>query len=204
MQLIPTQDEVIALLRETGALREGVFEYPNGLYSNQYLQVPLAFRYFQHAKTLSVALSRLIRQNTELRANIANLSIVTPATGGLPVAFGVCEALRAHQVYWAERENESEPQRFRPFLEIEPGEKVLLVDDILRSGAKLTELKKMIESRGGVVVGLAVIVYQPTPKTPDFSPLPLYYLAKLDEMYFTDAPACDVRFPHAEVTKVWI
>ena len=62
----------------------------------------------------------------------------------------------------------------------------------------------LIESRGGVVVGLAVIVYQPTPKTPDFSPLPLYYLAKLDEMYFTDAPACDVRFPHAEVTKVWI
>ena len=64
MQLIPTQEEVIALLRETGALREGVFEYPNGLFSNQYLQVPLAFRYFQHAKTLSVALSRLIRQNT--------------------------------------------------------------------------------------------------------------------------------------------
>ena len=62
------------------------------------------------------------------------LSIVAPATAGLPVAYGVCEALRAHQVYWAERENDNEPLRFRQFLEQEPGEKVVLVDDILRTG----------------------------------------------------------------------
>ena len=44
MHLIPTQDEVVALLRETGALRDGHFEYPSGLHSNEYLQVPLAMR----------------------------------------------------------------------------------------------------------------------------------------------------------------
>ena len=46
MHLIPTQDEVVAVLRETGALRDGHFEYPNGLHSNEYLQVPLAMRYY--------------------------------------------------------------------------------------------------------------------------------------------------------------
>ena len=51
MEIIPTQEEVLALLQDTGALREGNFVYPNGLYSDQYLQIPLAFRYFQHAKT---------------------------------------------------------------------------------------------------------------------------------------------------------
>src|SRR6266404_7792357 len=102
MHFIPTQEEVVAILRESGALRDGHFEYPSGLHSNEYLQVPLALRYYQHARTLSVALSRLLRANSEIHAMISQLSIVAPATGGLPVAYGVCEALRAHQVYWAE------------------------------------------------------------------------------------------------------
>ena len=42
-------------------------------------------------------------------------------TGGLPVAYGVCEALRAKQVYWAEREHDGEPLRFRQFLEPQAG-----------------------------------------------------------------------------------
>jgi orotate phosphoribosyltransferase len=105
MHLVPTHDEVVALLTQTGALRRGHFVYPNGLHADEYLQVALAMRYYQHAKTLSVGLSRLVRANPEIHAVIPELSIVAPATGGLPVAYGVSEALRAHQVYWAEREN---------------------------------------------------------------------------------------------------
>src|SRR5215467_1144585 len=152
MHLLPTQEEVVRVLRETGALRDGHFEYPSGMHSNEYLQVPLAMRYYQHARTLSVGLSRLLRANTEIRAIIPELSIVAPATGGLPVAYGVCEALRAHQVYWAERENENEPQRFRQYLQLKKGEKVLLVDDILRTGSTLSEVRKLVEEKGGEVV----------------------------------------------------
>jgi len=101
MHLVPTQDEVLALLRGTGGLREGHFEYPNGLHASEYLQVPLTMRYYQSAKILSVGLSRLLRAHADIRAMIPELSIVAPATGGLPVAYGVCEALRARQVYWA-------------------------------------------------------------------------------------------------------
>ena len=43
-----------------------------------------------------------------------------------------------------------------------------MVDDILRTGAKLTELKELLESHGATVVGLAVIIYQPTPQTRGF------------------------------------
>jgi orotate phosphoribosyltransferase len=130
------------------------------------------------------------------------LSIVAPATGGLPVAYGVCEALRARQVYWAERENLHEPQKFRQYLELKPGEKVLLVDDILRSGQKLAELKKLVESKGGEVVGLAVVIYQPNPKTINFDPLPFYYLAKLDAMYYKDSASCDLCRKGVPVDKV--
>ena len=204
MHLLPTQDEVVRVLRDTGALRDGHFEYPSGLHSNEYLQVPLAMRYYQHARTLSVGLSSLLRANTEIRAIIPELSIVAPATGGLPVAYGVCEALRAKQVYWAERDDEGQPMRFRQYLEQHPGEQVVLVDDILRSGSKLSEMKTLLESHGATVVGLAVIIYQPTPDTKNFGSLPLYYLAKLNARYYADAAHCDLCRRGVKLQKVWV
>lgn len=202
MHLVPTQEEVVKLLRQTGALRDGFFEYPNGLFSNQYLQVALAMSSYQAQKTLSVGLSRLVRSDTEIRALIPELSIVTPATGGLPVAYGVCEALRARRVFWAERDNDDEPLQFRQFHTMEAGEKVLLVDDILRSGQKLTELKRLVESHGGEVVGLAVIVYQPNPHCASFGSLPFFYLAKLDSLYCEDKDSCAIVTPGVPPVKV--
>lgn len=204
MHLIPTQDEVVALLRDTRALRDGHFEYPTGLHSNEYLQVPLALRHYQHQRLLSVGLSRLLRANSEIRALMPELSIVVPATAGLPVAFGVCEAIRAKQVYWAERERDDQPLRFRQFVEPQVGEPVILVDDILRSGSKLAALKGMLESAGARVMGLAVIIYQPTPDTLDFGSLPLYYLAKLDASYYVHGAACELCKRGEPLVKVWV
>ena len=204
MHLVPTQEEVVALLRRTGAIRDGHFEYPNGLHANEYMQVQLAMRYFQHAKVLSVGLSRLLRANAEIRAMIPELSIVSPDTGGLPVAYGVCEALRAKQVYWAERDEEGKPMRFRQYLEQHPGEQVVLVDDILRSGSKLREMKVLLESSGAQVLGLAVVIYQPNPNTVDFGPLPLYYLAKLEASYYSDGQNCDLCRRGVKLEKVWV
>lgn len=205
MQLIPTESEVLDLLRKTGALRTGHFVYPTGLHSDMYLQVPIAMRHYPDAKLLSVALTRKLRAHSDLRAMIPELSIVTPATGGLPVAFGVCEALQAKQVYWAESNEAGGPLTFRPHLHPTPGEKVLLVDDILRTGKKLTELRKLIESYGATVVALAVIVYQPNPETPSFGDLPFYYLVELDAMYYADADAAEAsQRIQGEPEKVWI
>ena len=204
MHLIPTQEEVVSVLRETGALRDGHFEYPTGLHSNEYLQVPLAMRYYQYQRILSVGLSRLLRANPEIRAIVPHLSIVTPATGGLPVAYGVCEAMRAKQVYWAERQHDAEAFRFRQYLEPEPGEQVVMVDDILRTGNKLTELKTLLESRGAIVMGLAVIIYQPTPQTLGFGSLPLYFLAKLEASYYAAGAECALCKRGLPLEKVWI
>ena len=191
------------MLRETGALRDGHFEYPNGMHTDEYLQVALAFRYYQFAKILSVGLSRRLRADTELRAMIKQLSIVCPNTGGLPVAYGVCEALRAHQVYWAEQETDTSPMRFRQFVDPIPGEKVLLVDDILRSGRRLTELRALVESKGADIVGLAVAVYQPNPSVLDFGNLPLFYLAKMNAVYYKDTASCDLCKRGVPVVKIW-
>lgn len=204
MHLTPTQEEVVALLRDTGALREGHFEDPSGLHSNEYLQLPLALRHYQIHRTLSVGLARLLRANPEIRAITPELSVVTPMTGGLPVAFGVCEALHAKRVYWAERDNSGEALHFRQFLDPEPGEQVVIVDDILRTGRKLSELRSLLESRGAKVVGLAVIIYQPFPNCATFGDLPLYYLAKLEARYAVDASHCEWCRSGVPLIKTWI
>ncbi len=202
MHLVPMEDEVVDLLRRTGGLREGHFEYPNGLHTREYLQVPLAMREYQTAKILSVGLSRLLRAHADIRAVIPELSIVAPHTGGLPVAYGICEALRAHQVYWAERRNEGDPLRFPEFLEVKPGEKVLMVDDMLRTGRRLTELKKLVEAKGGEVVAVAVVVSQPLPGAASFEPLPFYNLVNLHTAFALDAASCEQCAKGIPVTKV--
>ncbi len=204
MHLTPSQDDVVALLRDTGALRDGHFEDPSGMHSNEYLQMPLALRHYQYHRTLCVGLARLLRANPEIRAITPELSIVTPITGGLPVAFGVCEALRARRVYWAERDDRNEPLHFRQFLEPEKGEQVVLVDDILRTGSKLSELRTLLESRGAKVVGLAVIIYQPAPNCASFGKLPLYYLANLDARYAVNSAECEWCKSGVPLVKTWI
>jgi orotate phosphoribosyltransferase len=191
MQLLPSQEDVTGILRETGALRDGHFEYPNGLHSTQYLQVPLAMRHYQHAKILSVGLSRLLRANTEIRVAIPELSIVSPAPGGLPVAFGVCEALRAKQVYWAEDGPDGKPERFRQYIEPDRGAPVVLVDDIIRSGRRIAALRKLLEAAGAQIMAIASVVYQPYPRVEPFDGLPLYYLARVEAGYSADAASCE-------------
>jgi orotate phosphoribosyltransferase len=183
MELIPTQQEVLELLRRTGGLRSGHFESPDGLHMGEYLQVALTMRDFQAAKTLSVALSRKLRANPDIRALLPEVSIVAPATGGLPVAFGVAEALRARKVYWAECDCVGAPWHFRQFLTLDRGEKVILVDDIFRTGSKIGAVKSLVESAGGEVIAMAIMVYQPHPKHLRFDPLPFYELARLDTPY---------------------
>jgi orotate phosphoribosyltransferase len=180
MELIPTPDEVISLLRSTGGIRQGHFEYPNGAHVREYVQVALTMCDFHDSNILSVALSRKLRSNSDIRALLPKISIVAPATGGLPVAYGVSEALRAQRVFWAEKEVPGEALQFRQYLQIEKGEKVVLVDDIFRTGSKLSELKNLVESAGGEVVAIAVIIYQPRPHAWWVGSLPFYYLARME------------------------
>jgi orotate phosphoribosyltransferase len=192
MHLVPTQDDVIELLRRSGALRDGHFECMNGLHTDRYLDMALALRGYRHQKTLSVGLSRLLRENSEIRAVLSELSIVTVTTAGLPIAWGLCEALRARKVYWAEKAGRDMPMRFRQFLEQVPGERVILVDDVLRAGRLLSEARGLIESRGAQVMAVAVVVNQPTPQTLSLDPLPVFSLARLDATYYSEPGQCEL------------
>jgi len=95
---------------------------------------------------------------------------VTPMTGGPAVAFGVCEALRAKQgLLGGARTTPTTRSTFASSWTRNPAEPVVLVDDILRTGSKLSELRKLLESRGAMVVGLAVVNLPAAPRLRRFS-----------------------------------
>src|SRR6185503_18026156 len=104
VQLIPSPDAVMEILRKTGAFREGHFVYPNGKHTAHYFQMPLAFRLYDTARVLAVALSRKFRIERDIASQLPKVSVISPSSGGIPVAFGVREALSAEQIYWAEQD----------------------------------------------------------------------------------------------------
>jgi len=202
MDIIPNQADVIEILRSTGALREGHFELPTGRHTNRYLQMPLAMRHYQEAKMLSVALSRRLRSDVEISKHLPKVSIVCPATGGLPVAYGVGEALRAEQIYWAERQADGSMQ-FRQFMDVHEAEKIILVDDILRSGKMLRGMLQLFKEKGAQVLGLGVIAKQPNADLIDFSPLPIYGLCEVQVEYFSGPDTCTLCKQGVPIVKVW-
>ena len=198
-QLIPSPDQVLDLLRETGALREGRFEFPNGLQSNYYFQMPLAMRYHGNARVLNVALSRLLRKEPEVLAALPDCAIVAPAAGGIPVAFGIREALDADQIFWAEKDEGK--YHFRQYVDAR-GLKCILVDDIVRSGKVVMAMLDLIRQAGAEVVAVGSLVHFNDAHF-DTGGVPYYSLLDIDAKFYTpeEWPAEKANEP---LEKVWV
>src|ERR1700755_3465055 len=156
VELIPSQDKVMQILKRTGAFREGHFVYPNGKHSPHYFQMPLAFRYYDTARVLAVALSRKLRLEKEISSTLPKISIISPSPGGIPVAFAVREALAADQIYWAEREDGK--RMFRQYVNSGEVHPCVIVDDISRTGKALQETVDIVSQLGARVIGCGVII----------------------------------------------
>src|SRR5215203_6614927 len=91
-RLIPEPAQVLEMLKRTGAYREGHFVYPSGQHTPHYFQMPLAFRYYDTARVLAVALSRKLRLEKDVSSALPKVSIISPSPGGIPVAFALHDA----------------------------------------------------------------------------------------------------------------
>ena len=185
--LILRAEEVISELSATGAYRVGHFVLPTGKHTDRYLQIPLALRHFEVSRRLCVGLARLLRSAPPIAAALPKVSIVSPPSGGIPVAFGLADTLSPTKIYWAERRRGS-TLGFRQFVEIAQGERFILVDDVLRSGKTMTTLVGLVRESGGDVLGIGVIVDQSAGRV-DLGGVPVYSLAPLKTAYF-DKDGC--------------
>ena len=194
VQLIPSDEAVMQILKRTGAFREGHFIYPNGKHSPHYFQMPLAFRYYDTARVLAVALSRKFRLDRDIASQLPKIAVISPSSGGIPVAFGVREALSAEQIYWAEREDGQ--RKFRQYVnqgEINP---CIIVDDIIRSGSAIEETVKLVEELGAKVIGCGSIVrFVSAPQA--IGEVPIKSLVDFDAKMYDSGEQCKDCTEHA-------
>ena len=163
VNLIPSPESVMQILENTGAYRQGHFVFPNGKHASHYFQMPLAFRYYDNSRVLSVALSRKFRMIKAIASRLPKISIISPSPGGIPVAFGVREALGAEQIYWAEIENGK--RQFRQYLKDGDIHPCIIVDDLIRTGNALRETVELVKELGATVIGCGAIVrFEDAPK----------------------------------------
>ena len=183
VDLIPSPDSIMKILQKTGAYRKGHFVYPNGKHASHYFQMPLAFRYYDNARILSVGLSRMFRMEKSIASRLPKVSIISPSPGGIMVAFGVREALSADQIYWAEMEDGK--RQFRQYIVEGDVYPAIIVDDILRSGRAIRETIDLVKGFGTEVIGIGSIVkFEDSPD--DFDGIPIKSLMKFDVNFYKD------------------
>jgi orotate phosphoribosyltransferase len=181
VDLVPTPDSVMEILKTTSAYRRGHFVYPNGKHASHYFQMPLAFRYYDNARILSVGLSRLFRMEKTIASQLPRVSVISPSPGGIMVAFGVREALSAEQIYWAEMEDGK--RQFRQYMSESKVHPVILVDDILRSGKAMQETFDLCKEIGVEVIGCGVITkFEDAPD--EFEGIPVKSLLSFDVNFY--------------------
>jgi orotate phosphoribosyltransferase len=181
VNLVPSPEEVMDILTETGAYRKGHFVYPSGKHASHYFQMPLAFRYYNNARILSVGLSRLFRMEKAISSRLPKVSIISPSPGGIVVAFGVREALGAEQIYWAEIEEGK--RQFRQYIGKGDVYPAIIVDDIIRSGKAITETVSLVKELGAEVVGIGSIArFEDAPS--EFDGIPVKSLLTFDVNFY--------------------
>jgi orotate phosphoribosyltransferase len=181
VDLIPSPESVMEILKKTGAYRRGHFIYPNGKHASHYFQMPLAFRYYDNARILSVGLSRLFRMERSISSRLPKVSVISPSPGGIMVAFGVREALSAEQIYWAEMEDGK--RQFRQYMSEGEVYPAIIVDDILRSGRAISETIELCKEIGTDVVGIGTIVkFEDAPN--EFDGIPVKTLLTFDVNFY--------------------
>lgn len=182
------QQELLALMRDLGALRHGHFLLSSGLHSDTYFQCALVLQYPELARELG---RRLAARFDPLALDV----VASPALGGILVGHEVARALGRRSVF---TERQAGRMTLRRGFAIEPGEKVLIVEDVVTRGTSTREVAEVVRECGGVVAGLAALVDR-TGGTAEL-PAPLASLARVEVAVYEPA-ACPLCARGSEAIK---
>lgn len=144
-------DDVLAEFRASKALLEGHFLLSSGRHSAHYLQCARVLMDPQRAGRLASALAARIPR--ELRKDINK--VVAPAMGGVIIGHEMGRALGVDAMFVERPEGTFELRRG---FTLEPGDKVLMVEDVVTTGLSSREAIRAIEEAGGEVIAAASLV----------------------------------------------
>ena len=143
-----TETEVLQIFRDTGALLEGHFILRSGLHSRQFFQCAIALQQMPTVEILGGSLADKVR-------HLGAATVISPAMGGLVLGQEVARQLRCRFIFV---EKEDGKLVLRRGFKIDPGEKILVVEDVVTKGGRVQETIDIVRAHQGHVVGVAMAV----------------------------------------------
>ena len=143
-----TTDDVLDVFRRSGALLDGHFILRSGLRSRQFFQCALALQDMPTVERLGAALADKVR-------HLGAVTVIAPAMGGLVIGQEVARQLRVRFIF---AEKEEGKLVLRRGFRLAPGEKVLVVEDVVTQGGRVRETIAIARDLGAAVTGVAMVV----------------------------------------------
>ncbi len=162
-----TTETVLEIFEKTGALLKGHFRLRSGLHSDCFLQTAVVLQYPEIATQLCKELSNQVDSEVDV--------VIGPAIGGVIIAHEIAQALVARAIFGEKRDGE---MILRPGFQINSGDRVLVVDDVLTTGGSVSKLIDLTRLHKGEVVAVAVLVDRSSSPI-DFG-VPQFCLANID------------------------
>ena len=141
-------DDVLNLFWRSGALLEGHFRLTSGLHSSGYLQCALVLQHPEHAARCGAAIADRAR-------TLGAQTVLSPALGGIVIGHEVARALGVRAMF---AERQEGVLMLRRGFTLSPGERVLVVEDVVTTGGSTRETLAVARAAGAVVVGAASII----------------------------------------------
>ena len=175
--------DVLAVLKETGAVLEGHFRLSSGLHSGQYLQCAKMLQYPD--RTARIVDAALKHYEPALNRNAID-TVISPAIGGLFFGYMLACRIGTRMVFTERKEGRMELRRG---FEINQGERVLVAEDVITTGGSVLEVIRICEDLKADIKGIICIVDRSD--NLDFK-YPYYHLIKINVETFTEeeCPLC--------------
>jgi orotate phosphoribosyltransferase len=177
--------DVKNLLVQHGAILEGHFLLTSGLHSGMYVE---KFQVLQYPK----ATERLCTEFAERFKDEKIDVVIGPVTGGIILAHETAKHFGTRAIF-AERENGQ--MTIKRGFEIKPGERVLVVEDIVTTGGSVQEVIEVVKGLGGIIAGVAVLVDRSGGKVDFGAPMKALLTLNIKNHEPADCPLCRQGIP---------
>jgi len=141
-------EEIMQIFLQTGALMEGHFILTSGRHSNRYMQCARVLQYPDHTETLARIIAGHYRDE---QVDV----VIAPAVGAILVAYEVARQLGVKAIFCERQEGR---MMLRRGFTIEPGQRVLVVEDVITTGGSVQEVIDVVREWQGDVIGVGVLV----------------------------------------------
>ena len=145
---------ILDIFTQTGAYLQGHFRLTSGLHSGEYLQCAKVLAYPPHAAEFGTGLAQKLRALPDC----SNIDlVVSPAIGGLIIGHEVARALGI-RAFFAERDAATREMSLRRGFQITPGERAVVVEDVITTGGSTREVVQLLTALGAVVAASGSII----------------------------------------------